>query len=176
MKRKIVFAILCIGILSIGTIVYASFAQRDSTSMLSDREMAQITGTAECTCHLIEHVDCRYWHDLECATGTSCDSEDSRFHDPFRYTTTSQGEKNNMKPSDGTVACYTPTNVVDSGWDNETTCDPNEPVLEATWDIYDYAGWWYRCRLEVEPRCKECSWGTPSGDSAIYEDDRCVPI
>lgn len=173
MKRYVLFTLLCIGVLSIGAIVYAGLVQPDSTSMLSDQEMAQITGTTDCTCYLIEHVDCRYCGNLSCSTIGGCPSETERFHDPYRYTTTSQGERNDKKHSPGTVACYTPTNILSNGWEPNQECKTDTPT---GCDPDEWEGWWYDCWFSAGKTCDLCKWGTPSGSSSMREDSDCVPI
>lgn len=170
MKRKILFAILCIGILSTGAIFQADLVRSNTTSMFSDKELEKITGTGACTCYEIEHIDCRWENDLDCYT-SSCPSEDDRYHDPYHYTTSSSGTRNDMKPSDGTVACYTPTNVIDDGDTPEMWCNTT-----LDYDEEEYTGQWYKCTGMPGDTCRECSWGTPSGSSSMVEDDRCVPI
>lgn len=44
MKRKILFTVSCIGVFSIGAIIYADLAFSNTTSMLSDQEMAESFG------------------------------------------------------------------------------------------------------------------------------------
>lgn len=44
MKRKILLALSCIGVFSIGAIICADLAFSNTTSMLSDQEMAESFG------------------------------------------------------------------------------------------------------------------------------------
>jgi len=171
MRRQISFTLFCMGVLFIATFVYAGPVQSANASMLSDQEMAQVTGT--CTCYEIEHNDCLKAGDEECTLASSCPSEMPRFHDPLRYTCSSAGETNNKKCSDGNVPCWTPTNVVPNGTLADHECTNEEPP---GYDPEVYSGFYVWCKYAEGQTCIKCKWGIPAGSSAMKEDDDCVPM
>ena len=89
---------LCVlGGLALALGVCAGVLLTQRSGLLSDKEMASITGRGDCDiCRLYKHVDCRKYGDAERADG-SCPSEYNRYHDPYRYTCRVYGIRNDMK-------------------------------------------------------------------------------
>ena len=170
MKRRIVLALLCMGMPFIGASVYAGLIESESTSMLSDQEMASITGKC---CYEKELVDCRVYGDMACSDiGTCWPTAIERFHDPFRCVCIS-GPANDEECSCGTVACFTPTNVVDLGWRANYICSTVPPP---GYDPDDYAGYYFWCDMWPPGNCKRCGWGSPAAATVMALDCDCSPI
>jgi hypothetical protein len=165
MKRRILilFALLCMGTLFIGA--------SDSASMLSDREMAQITGAC---CYVISHKSCRWAGDIECnSNNINCiPTQWNCYHNNYWNTCSSSGAANNKKCSDGTVACYTPYWVIDNGWASWSVCTTAAPPW---YDPTQHGGYYFWCTWAPND-CKLCTWNGASGASSMKDDDSCVPI
>ena len=173
MKRKILFAILCIAILSIGTIVYASFVQPDSTSMLSDREMTKITGT--CACYEdpdnTDYETCRWYGSFECDTGSSCPDEEYEPSQEYLYKVTTDGQPNNKVPNYYLVDCWTRYSVDDDGDLPNYVCETDVPD---DFDWGDYGGWWFSCEADNGETCHQCSFDQQIGYPYPEESAECV--
>lgn len=167
---------VCLTLLA-GAIVTAVSPGPDNTSMLTAREMANITGTACNTCHELtggeDHDECRYYLDNECTFREDCDSSDNRYHDNWKKTCSIVGAQNNKKCSENTVSCFTPTNMVSNGNGPDQVCDTTEPP-GVDWSQWD--GWWFRCVDSEGQTCTKCKWGTPAGATTFTDFDSCVPI
>ena len=170
MKRRILLALLCMGMPFIGATVYAGVFQSDSTSVLFDREMASILGKC---CYEERYIDCRFYGDLDCWPGIPCPTDAAKFHDPFRYQCDFSGPANDKKCSCGWVACYTPTNVVVLGWLANYICSTAAPP---GYDPDDYIGYYFWCDMFPPASCLRCTWGSPAGGTVMKLDCDCSPI
>jgi len=172
MKRRILLALLCMGMPFIGARVYAGLVQSDSTSMLSDREMASITGKC---CYEEERIDCRVYGDIDCVLGVGlgCPIDGPLYHDPFRYLCDFSGPANDKKCSCGTVACFTPTNIVVIGLLANYICSTAPPP---GYDPDDYFTYYLWCDMFPPASCMRCTWGSPAGPAVMKLDCDCSPI
>jgi len=160
MKQKILFTILCIGVLSIGTIVYASFIHTADTSLLSDREMIQISG--KCTCYPDEDPQCRWYGSLECNTGSSCNSLEEIETDNWVPTYHTDGPPNGQVPyPSGSVDCYQYHHVTTDDPDQDYYCDSSNPIPQSEED--DWSEYWYSCSYSYGQSCTRCSVGDSYG-------------
>jgi len=172
MKRKILFTILCIGVLSIGAIAYTGLVQADGTSMLSDRNMAQITGTCS-TCYDDGwDTDCRWHGDLDCSTG-SCDEEAYRMSGAYAYQVTTSGSPNGKEPDYNWVPCYTRYSVQEDYEHHPYFCNTATP---GDWDPEEYNGYWYSCKWAISEWCQECSWDTQLESSYMIKSWFCEDV
>ena len=167
MKRKILFAILCIGVLSISTIVYASFIQTTDTSTLSDREMELITG--KCSCYEWDWQICRWWGDAECVGGDTCTETWTKYFDNWVPQVSLDVYPPNGKTPyfSGKVDCSQPYYVESNGTLDDAICYTGVPT---GYNIHHWASWFYSCKSGYPGQeCTKCKWGSPNG--SIWEVD-----
>lgn len=176
MKRKILFTMLCIGVLSIGTIAYASFIQTADTSILSDREMKQISG--KCACYEYENVSCRIYGDVECVDGSSCPSSAAIETDNFVPAVVTYGPTNNKVPYfSGYVDCYQYHYITDGDVEEDHICDTSNPIPPS--ERGKWAGWWYSCyssSMTIGEECQKCSVGGAYGPMYKLAGYNCKPV
>lgn len=169
MKRKMIFPILFIGVLSIGAIVYTGLVQADGTSMLSDREMAQITGTCS-TCYDDGwDTDCRFYGSMECSTG-DCDGDEYRRSGAYAYNITTSGTPNGQVPDWDLIPCYTRYSLSDEGESHPYYCSTAIPY---DFDPEEYSGWWYSCKWSISEWCQLCDWDEMLESSTMYKTWYC---
>lgn len=169
MKRYALLTLLCIGILSTGAIVYAGLVQADGTSMLSDQEMAQITGS--CACYADGwHTDCRWYGDLECTIGDTCEEEDAyKISQAYLYQVTTSGTPNGKWPDYIWVPCYTLYSVKEVGEHHPYFCNTVPPP----YDEEEYSGYWYSCKWDISEWCLVCEWDEQLESSYMYKSWYC---
>ena len=113
MKRKILFAIFCIGIVFAGAIFHDDLARSNTTSLLSDLEMKQISG--KCACYDDGYsIDCVWYGSLECKTSSGCPNA-YRPSNEYLYEVTTDGSPNGLVPATSYVPCYTYYSLNDLG-------------------------------------------------------------
>jgi hypothetical protein len=157
MKREILFVTLCIGLLSISTVLYANFIQTTHTSILSDQEMELITG--KCSCYEYDWEVCRWYGDLECTSGSSCPPSYSNYTDNGIPRTVEYGPINGKTTYfSGMVDCYQPYSVSSAGTQDDYICETSAPP---DYNYKNWASWFYYCRNCVAETCKKCSWNEP---------------
>ena len=172
MKRKILFAILCIGVVSICSIVYASFIQTADTSILSDREMKHILGKCS-TCYEYSDPYCRWYGSPECATG-SCPSMTEIETDNWIPSYHTDGPPNGMKESSiGYIECYQNHWISSGDADEDYICDTDDPIPESEED--DWSDYWYSCSSDPGETCQRCSEGEAVGGTLLKQAYVCVP-
>lgn len=174
MKRKILFTILCIGVLSIGTIAYASFIQTADTSILSDREMKQILGKCS-SCYEYEDPSCRIYGSPECVDGSSCPSSATIETDNWIPATSSDPPTNGQVPYfSGWVECSQNHYISASDVEEDSICDTSNPIPPG--EQNDWSGYWYSCyssSMTIGQECQKCSVGDAYGSIETVTGYKC---
>jgi hypothetical protein len=171
MKRKTLFMILCIALFSAGAIGYAALVQHYSTSILSNQELAQISGTADC-CYEQDEDGCRWYGDAECTTG-NCPASENDYYD-YWYTSTIGGEKNDKESYFyGSVPCYAQRSIEDDGWEAYAYCTTSPPT---GYDPDEWGGFWFWCKWDALEDCHKCVWGDEIGPPVYRAEYKCRPI
>lgn len=172
MKRKILFTILCIGVLSIGTIVYASFIQMADTSILSDQEMKQISGKTCSSCNEYEKSTCRWYGSPECTTGSSCPTTAPIETDNWVPAVVTYTPPNGMEPYfSGPVYCYRSHYIESDGTQDDYICNTYNPIPPS--ERYDWSDYWNYCTLYTGEECVKCSTGDVYGGWYIVPGYKC---
>ena len=175
MKRYIMYAIGCIGILAFSAIFYSSIARQDDSSILSDQQMAQITGAGYCACYEDGwHTTCRVAGSMECdIDGDECPDEAYKFSNAYLYQVTSSGSPNGKVPDYYWAPCYTKYSVdwVGDHYGEECYNGPHPD-----YDPDEHSGWWYYCRTAIGEWCTVCEWGDPLESSYMYKSWFCKSI
>jgi len=154
------------------TILYASFIQTTDTSTLSDREMDLITG--KCSCNEYEWQVCRKYGDLECTTGSNCNSSENNYTDNWIPKTVDYVLPPNGKTSyfSGYVDCYQPYSVNNDGTQDDAECEDVSHVIDPDY----WSGWYYYCKSDswtVGLTCNKCEWNEPISEMVDFAGFNC---
>ena len=173
MKRKILFAILCIGILFIGATSYASLSRLNTTSILSDQEMMQIIGSECISCYEWDWQICRWWGDAECVGGDTCPDSWYKFTDKWVPKVTLNIYPYNGKTPyfSGSVECYQLYTVESDGTLDDAVCYTGVPT---GYNTHHWASWFYSCKTGYPGQeCTKCKWGIENGSLEFANGYKC---